>query len=89
MNTSRIVGSDCPRATKGAGVKERTMRKEFYNIQDEDGEIHKILVYESWQNTPTVRELTVGKRSIAWKLPGPCYAMPPTPYRPLVIFRSK
>ena len=66
--------------------KEKEMRKEFYNIEDATGTVHKILVYGSLQHIWSERELQVGKRSKAWNLPEPCHAVAPTPYYPRIIF---
>ncbi len=62
------------------------MRKQFYNIEDGNGEVHRILVSKSIQFDPYERYLTVSAKSKAWNLSLPCHAVAPTPYYPKVIF---
>jgi hypothetical protein len=65
-------------------------RGEYYNIEDAEGIIHKVLVLGSIQHTPYERHLTVtpaGYRRMA-SLPGPIRVASPTPYHPRAIFHA-
>lgn len=66
--------------------------RQFYNIEDAAGHVHKVLVLRSIQHTPYERELTVtpsGFRKLS-TAPQPLHCAPPTPYRPrAILFPSR